>query len=44
MRYGLAPGAEYGRPLGVDKKGFWVIDDKYPGPDAKVVTETEAKQ
>jgi esterase/lipase superfamily enzyme len=30
MRYHLGPGAECGRPLGLDPKGFWVIDDKYP--------------
>jgi esterase/lipase superfamily enzyme len=34
MRYQLPPGAEYGRPLRVDKKGFWVVDDNYPGPAA----------
>jgi esterase/lipase superfamily enzyme len=32
MRYQLPPGAEYGRPLRVHKKGFWVVDDDYPGP------------
>jgi hypothetical protein len=32
IRYQLPPGAEYGRPLRVDEKGFWVIDDHYPGP------------
>jgi hypothetical protein len=41
IRYGLGPGAENGRPLGVDKKGFWVIDDKYPGPNVKLVSGAE---
>jgi hypothetical protein len=36
VRYGLAPGAENGRPLGVDQKGFWVIDDNYPGRSGPV--------
>jgi len=31
LRYGKAPGAEHGRPLKVEKNGFWEIDDKYPG-------------
>jgi esterase/lipase superfamily enzyme len=31
MRYQLSPGAESGRPLGADPKGFWFIDDNYPG-------------
>ena len=30
MRYGQLPGP--GRPLRVDPKGFWYIDDKYPQP------------
>jgi esterase/lipase superfamily enzyme len=30
MRYHEPPGPEYGRPLGGSKKGFWVVDDKYP--------------
>ena len=32
MRYQLPAGEQYGRPLRVDEKGFWVIDDDYPGP------------
>ena len=39
LRYGKAPGAESGRPLGIKEGGFWTIDDNYPrtltpGPDA----------
>jgi len=34
MRYGLAPGAENGRPLRVNPHGFWLVDDTYPGPPA----------
>jgi esterase/lipase superfamily enzyme len=30
MRYQFAPGAENGRPLGVNSQGFWLIDDDYP--------------
>ena len=30
MRYQLQPGAEFGRPLGVNKSGFWLIEDGYP--------------
>jgi esterase/lipase superfamily enzyme len=31
MRYHRLPGAEYGRPLGIDDKSdFWVIKDGYP--------------
>jgi hypothetical protein len=25
----------------VQKSGFWVIDDKYPCPDATITTEAE---
>jgi esterase/lipase superfamily enzyme len=37
LRYNKAPGAESGRPLKVDKDGFWTIDDSYPelGPPSK---------
>ena len=31
LRYHLPPGREHGRPLGVHKNGFWIIDDKDPG-------------
>jgi esterase/lipase superfamily enzyme len=31
LRYGKAPGAEHGRPLKVQKSGFWEINDRYPG-------------
>jgi len=41
MRYGFATGAENGRPLRVDKKGFWVIDDDYPGPQIKPLEDVE---
>ena len=39
LRYGKAPGAENGRPLGIKDDGFWTINDDYPGtltpdPDA----------
>jgi esterase/lipase superfamily enzyme len=30
LRYQYAPGAENGRPLGVNEKGFWVIENDYP--------------
>ncbi|MGB7159530.1 MAG: alpha/beta hydrolase [Tepidisphaeraceae bacterium] len=30
MRYEKAPGAENGRPLGIEEHGFWYITDKYP--------------
>jgi esterase/lipase superfamily enzyme len=32
LRYGLAPGGESGRPLGVNESGFWLLDDHYPDP------------
>jgi esterase/lipase superfamily enzyme len=39
MRYQFQPGADFGRPLGVNKNGFWLIEDGYPGaqkaPEAK---------
>jgi esterase/lipase superfamily enzyme len=38
MRYEKPPGAEYGRPLGIDPDGFWVVDDNYlkkPPPPAE---------
>jgi esterase/lipase superfamily enzyme len=31
IRYGLLPGAEYGRPLEVSDEGYWIIEDGYPG-------------
>lgn len=31
LRYGLLPGGDAGRPLGVSDSGFWIIDDSYPG-------------
>ena len=34
LRYGKAPGAENGRPLGTEDNGFWVIDDNYPNLNA----------
>ncbi|HSI34240.1 MAG: alpha/beta hydrolase [Phycisphaerae bacterium] len=30
MRYRYLPGAEHGRPLGVNDNGFWVIGNNYP--------------
>ncbi|HEY7090665.1 MAG TPA: alpha/beta hydrolase [Tepidisphaeraceae bacterium] len=30
MRYGLLPGPQ--RPLQTEPSGFWILDDKYPGP------------
>lgn len=33
LRFGLAPGAEHGRPLGVSDLGLWEIDDSYPGEE-----------
>lgn len=30
LRYQYRPGAENGRPLGVNEQGFWVIDNDYP--------------
>lgn len=41
LRYGLLPGAEYGRPLEISDDGYWIINDGYPGtawqlpPDAR---------
>ena len=32
LRYHLRPGRDHGRPLGVQKNGFWFLDDNYPGP------------
>jgi hypothetical protein len=32
MRYHCKPGASSGRPLRTTDKGFWDIDDEYPGP------------
>lgn len=32
MRYKRLAGAEHGRPLRDDAKGFWFIDDEYPDP------------
>ncbi len=43
MRYQLPPGADFGRPLRIDKKGFWVIDDDYPGPQRVPVVDSEEK-
>lgn len=31
LRYGLPPGGDTGRPLGVSDSGLWIIDDDYPG-------------
>ncbi len=33
MRYGLPPGADHGRPLGVSDVGLWMISESYPGSD-----------
>jgi esterase/lipase superfamily enzyme len=30
MRYHMMPGEVFGRPLGSDGTGFWIVDDKYP--------------
>ncbi len=43
MRYKLPPGAQYGRPLRIDKNGFWVIDDKYPDEKALPTTDEDSK-
>jgi esterase/lipase superfamily enzyme len=53
LRYGKAPGAENGRPLGIENNGFWVIDDRYPkltapagaraSPSANVSDSTSTK-
>jgi esterase/lipase superfamily enzyme len=37
MRYHLPPGAQYGRPLRIADKGFWVIDDSYPAMEASAI-------
>jgi len=40
LRYGRAPGAENGRPLKSDGKGFWLVDDNYPGmPPGKTASD-----
>jgi esterase/lipase superfamily enzyme len=41
MRYHAAPGEENGRPLGGHKRGFWVIDDRYPrlAPSAALASD-----
>jgi esterase/lipase superfamily enzyme len=39
MRYHCGPGAENGRPLGAEKSGFWVIDDKYPRPTTQPLVD-----
>jgi esterase/lipase superfamily enzyme len=39
VRYQLPPGPQYGRPLRVDEKGFWVIDDTYPAAAAPAVAK-----
>jgi esterase/lipase superfamily enzyme len=31
MRFKAPPGAAYGRPLRNNQKGFWIVDDSYPG-------------
>jgi esterase/lipase superfamily enzyme len=31
LRYDLAPGPQNGRPLRIERKGFWEVDDNYPG-------------
>ncbi len=33
VRYGLAPGAEHGRPLDISKTGLWMVTDAYPGSE-----------
>lgn len=40
MRYLRAPGAENGRPLGSDKSGFWIIDDKYPTATTRPISDS----
>jgi esterase/lipase superfamily enzyme len=44
VRYHLAPGSTFGRPLGVDdKSGFWFIDDHYPRTTPAPPTSSPAK-
>jgi esterase/lipase superfamily enzyme len=43
LRYGKAPGAAHGRPLGATKSGFWAIDDHYPSTGGATTTTTQAK-
>jgi len=31
LRYNLPPGGPDGRPLGISRTGFWIIDNDYPG-------------
>lgn len=38
LRYGKLPGAENGRPLGIEKNGFWVIRDGYPKEQSDAAT------
>jgi esterase/lipase superfamily enzyme len=41
MRYQFKPGSEYGRPLGVNKTGFWLIQDGYPGTQKNTMAESK---
>jgi hypothetical protein len=41
MRYQFKPGADYGRPLGVNKTGFWLIQDGYPGAQKNTVADSK---
>ena len=43
MRYGLPPGAQFGRPLGVSDTGLWSITDSYPGPDWTLPADATAE-
>src|SRR5262249_39465131 len=43
MRYHKNAGAENGRPLRDDPKGFYYIDDSYPGPDVKEQLKSQEK-
>jgi len=39
MRYHFKPGSDYGRPLGVNRTGFWLIEDGYPKAQKNLVAE-----
>jgi esterase/lipase superfamily enzyme len=41
MRYQFPPGAAFGRPLGINKSGFWLIEDNYPGAQKNELTEAK---
>jgi len=43
LRYDDLPGAEHGRPLHIEKDGFWQVYDGYPEPPKSAPNETADK-